>query len=180
MKSSRLLILVLLGGLSACAELQQLPALAAAGQCTTPPETGVSLWLAAESSTREQSPEQQQTTLVNWEQEFQRDAGLDNRMRLVLLLSNSAEGIRDSRRARRLLDGIDPLPDNPGDREFITLMQQWLDDQSEAGRKLDILWKQVTDQNRRVEELEQQLQELTNIEQNIQNRDVPPVIEHER
>jgi hypothetical protein len=53
----------------------------------------------------------------------------------------------------------------------------WLGDQGESARKLDILWKQVTTQNRRIEELEQQLQALTTIEQNIQNRDIPPADE---
>jgi hypothetical protein len=180
MKASRLLILVLLGGLPGCAELQQLSTPHPQQECTTPPDSGVALWLAAESGTRDQSPEQQQQTLVKWEEEFQRDPDINHRMQLILLLANGAEGVRDSHRARRLLDGIDPLPDDHGDREFITLMQQRLDDQSQSARKLDILWKQVTEQNRRIEELEQQLQELTNIEQNIQNRDAPTVIERER
>jgi len=98
-------------------------------------------------------------------------------MRLVLLLATGADNVRDARRARRLLNGIDPLPASTGDRELISLLLMWLGDQGESARKLDILWKQVTTQNRRIEELEQQLQALTTIEQNIQNRDIPPADE---
>ena len=47
-------------------------------------------------------------------------------------------------------------------------------------RKIHILWKQVTEQNRRIEELEKQLQALTTIEQKIQQREKPAVIEDER
>jgi hypothetical protein len=72
---------------------------------------------------------------------------------------------------------VDPLPDAVADRELIVMLQQMLDEQGQANRKLSILWKQLTEQNRRIEELEQQLQALTTIEQNIQNRDNPVVIE---
>jgi hypothetical protein len=102
-------------------------------------------------------------------------------MPLALLLATGADEVRDARRARHLLNRIDPLPDKASDRELIALLLQWLDEQSQAGRKLDILWKQATEQTRRIEELEQQLQALTTIEQNIQNRDdAPAAIEYER
>lgn len=179
MKISKVLLLVLLAVLSGCAELQQLPVLAA--QPCSEPDAGAARWLAALNSTQDQSPEQQQQTLANWEQAYQDNPDLNHRVQLALLLATGADEVRDTRRARQLLNRIDPLPDKASDRELITLLLQWLDEQSQAGRKLDILWKQVTEQNRRIEELEQQLQALTTIEQNIQNRDdAPAAIEHER
>ena len=179
MKMSRILMLVLLGVLSGCAELQQLPVLPTPQPCSEP-TSGAALWLGELNSTHDQSPEQLQQTLANWEQAYLGSPNINNRMRVALLLATGADAVRDTRRARRLLNGVDPLPDNVGDRELISLLQQWLDEQAQSVRKLDILWKQATEQNRRIEELEQQLQALTTIEQNIQSRDSPDVIENER
>ena len=61
------------------------------------------------------------------------------------------------------------------DREFVTLLLQFLEERQEYEQKLSVLWKQVTQQGRRINELEQQLKALTNIEQNIQQREPPPV-----
>jgi hypothetical protein len=177
MRLPLLVLLILAAMLTGCAELQQqFPALESAPACKEP-AGGANHWLAEIGGTRDQSPDHQQQTLEEWEQAFQASPNIDNRMRLVLLLATGADTVRDPRRAHRLLNGIDPLPAGAGDRELISLLLLWLDDQSESARKLDILWKQVTTQNRRVEELEQQLQALTTIEQNIQNRDIPPTDE---
>jgi hypothetical protein len=164
--------------LGACAELPQVWETAPAGGVEA--GSGAVTWLEAVHAVRDESPDQQQLALDNWELAFKGNPDINNRMRLVLLLAIGAEPLRDTRRARRLLDGADPLPQSPGDREMIALMQLWLGEQAQAKRKLSILWKQVTGQNRRIEELEQQLQALTTIEQNIQSRDVPVVIENER
>ena len=173
----RMFFPVLLVLLTGCAALQQrFPELSPPTACKQS-DSGASRWLAAIHATRDQSPDRQQQTLEEWEQAYQASPDIDNRMRLILLLATGADNVRDDRRARRLLNGIDPLPAASGDRELISLLLLWLDDQSESARKLDILWKQVTTQNRRIEELEQQLRALTNIEQNIQNRDIPPTDE---
>jgi hypothetical protein len=170
--------LLLLGG---CAGFPFPPAPA---PMTSPPCSeqagGAAIWLAAVHDTHIQTPEQQLQTLENWEHAFQGNPDINNRVRLALLLATGADAVRDTRRAHRLLNGIDPLPVDSGDREMIALLQQWLDDQGQSSRKLDILWKQLTEQNRRIEELEQQLQALTTIEQNIQSRDTPNASEHER
>ena len=128
---------------------------------------------------RDRSPEKQQQALDDWVKAFDGNPDINNRMRMVLLLTLGSEQVRDIRRARRLVDNVDPLPEAAADRELIVILQQMLDEQGESNRKLSILWKQVTEQNRRIEELEQQLQALTTIEQNIQNRDTPVVIENE-
>jgi hypothetical protein len=178
MRVIRLSVTILVLALGACAELPQYweaePVVAVEAG------SGAPTWLEAVHTVRDDSPEQQQTTLENWEQAFKGNPDINNRMRLALLLATGAEPLRDARRARRLLNEIDPLPESAGDREMIAMLQMWLDEQAQAGRKLNILWKQVTGQNRRIEELEQQLQALTTIEQNIQSRDVPVVIENER
>jgi hypothetical protein len=178
MRVIRLCVTILALALGACAELPQYWKADSPGPAEV--RSGASTWLEAVHAVRVDSPEQQQATLDNWEQAFKGNPDINNRMRLALLLATGTESLRDTRRARRLLDGVDPLPEPAGDREMIALLQLWLDEQAQANRKLSILWKQVTAQNRRIEELEQQLQALTTIEQNIQNRDIPVVIENER
>ena len=178
MRLIRFSIIILVLALGACAEFPQYWKAEPAGAVEA--HSGAVTWLEAVHAVRDDSPEQQQATLENWEQAFKGNPDINNRMRMALLLATAAEPLQDARRARRLLDGIDPLPESSGDREMIALLQLWLDEQAQANRKLSILWKQVTGQNRRIEELEQQLQALTTIEQNIQSRDVPVVIDNER
>jgi hypothetical protein len=173
-----LVLLVLLAGLAACAELPQYRTTVLAPVIDG--RSGANIWLETLHEVRDRSPEKQQQALDNWDKAFEGNPDINNRMRLVLLLTLGSEQVRDIRRARRLLDGIDPLPEAEADRELIVILQQILDEQGQANRKLSILWKQVTEQNRRIEELEQQLQALTTIEQNIQSRETPVVIENEQ
>lgn len=170
--------LVLLVGLAGCAELQ--PYRAAVLAPVVDGHSGSDTWLESLHEARDESPERQQQLLDDWDRAFAGNPDIDNRMRLVLLMTLGGEQVRDIRRARRLLDDVDPLPSAVADRELIVVLQQILDEQGQSGRKLSILWKQVTEQNRRIEELEQQLQALTTIEQNIQSRDTPAVIENEQ
>lgn len=168
-------VLVLLAGLGACAEMQQYRTTVLAPVIDG--RSGANVWLEQMHQVRDRSPEQQQQALDDWEKAFDGNPDINNRMRMVLLLTLGSEQVRDIRRARRLLDDVDPLPDADADREMIVILQQMLDEQGQSNRKLSILWKQVTEQNRRIEELEQQLQALTTIEQNIQSREAPVVIE---
>lgn len=158
-------------GLAGCSQLQQLQQVPQTR--SQPSDAGVVQWMEAANVIRESSPDRQLQMLEVQEAEFERTHDLDSRMNLVLLLATGAEQVRDRLRARRLLNGIDPLPKAMADREFISLLMQMLDEQGQYERKLSILWKQVTAQNRRVEELEEQLQALTNIEKNIQSREAP-------
>jgi uncharacterized coiled-coil protein SlyX len=57
------------------------------------------------------------------------------------------------------------------------MVRQFLDEQIDANRKINELNRQVADQNKRIAELEQQQRALTSIEQKIQQRDTPAVIE---
>jgi hypothetical protein len=92
-------------------------------------------------------------------------------MRLALLLATGEGQVGDRKQARKLLNGLDAWAGGDSERELVAILQQFLDEQGQSRRKINILWKQVTEQNQRIEELEQQLQALTTIEQNIQQRD---------
>ena len=58
-------------------------------------------------------------------------------------------------------------------------MRQLLDEQDQANIAIRKFKKQSRQQSQRIKELEQQLQALTDIEQNIQQRDVQPDIEYD-
>jgi len=134
---------------------------------------GVNYWLSELNDTRKMSPEQLQETLKSREQEFHHDPGTSNRLRLVLLLAVGNEPVRDPQRALELLEEMNPVPDNPSDREMVAVLQQFLDEQVAAIQKIDELSQQVKRQNTRIEELEQQQKALTTIEQSIQEREKP-------
>ena len=56
---------------------------------------------------------------------------------------------------------------------MIIVFRQFLTEQRQANRKIQILWKQLGDHSQRIEELERQLQALMTIEQKIQQRESP-------
>ena len=172
--------------ITACSELQALRDNAPQATDGTAPvidgaapvidgKRGVHGWLADFHELRTWPPESLTAVLDAREAAFRAKPTIENRMRLVMLLLVDVESVRDDRRARLLLNGLDPLPSGPDDREFIVLLQQFLDGRRDCEQKLSVLWKQVTQQNRRIDELEQQLKALTSIEQNIQQREPPPV-----
>ena len=157
--------------LTACSELQtysrtELAPVIYGGQ-------GVNYWLAELHGTRTMTPEQLQQTLDAWEQEFSTDTTVNNRVRLALLLAVGNEPVRDRKRARKLLDAVDPDLLKENEQEIVVILKQFLDQQSANKQKINILWEQVTEQSRRIEELEQQQKALTTIEQNIQQREKP-------
>jgi hypothetical protein len=129
---------------------------------------GVHGWLTDIHALRTQPPETLVTVLEAREQAFRAKPDIENRMRLVMLLLVDVEPVGDLKRARLLLNGVDPLPSS------------FLEDKREDEQKLSVLWKQATQQNQRIDELEQQLKALTSIEQNIQQREPPPVTEDGR
>lgn len=141
---------------------------------------GVHGWLADIHALRTKPPETLVTVLEAREQAFRTRPNIENRMRLVMLLLVDVEPVEDLKRARLLLNGVDPLPSSPDERAFISLMLQFLEGKREDEQKLSVLWKQATQQNQRIDELEQQLKALTSIEQNIQQREPPPVTEDVR
>ena len=167
--------------LTACSELQQLhrQLQATAGEQAPVIEGShaVDGWLADIHWLRD-SRQQQSALLKAREKAFGASPKLNNRIQLVLLLVTGSGEVRDEKRARLLLEGIDPMPANISEQSFIRMLKQFLTAQARNDLKLNLLWKQVTTQNRRIVELEQQLQALTNIEQNIQQRDPLSVTEN--
>jgi hypothetical protein len=165
--------------LTACSEMQALrdsePESSESVAPVVDGKRGVHGWLADFHALRTRPEQSLPAVLDAREAAFRAKPNIDNRMRLVMLLLVESEAVQDERRARLLLRGLDPLPPGPDDREFITLLTQFLNGQRDYERKLSVLWKQVTQQNKRIDELEQQLKALTNIEQNIQQREPPPV-----
>lgn len=179
MKFFKTLLVTLLPLLVACSEMQTLRD--NMHQATDEPapvidgKRGVHGWLADLHGLRAWPPESLPALLDAREEAFRAKPDIENRMRLVMLLLVDVDLVRDDRRARLLLNGIDPLPSRPDDREFISLLQQFFDGRQDDEQKLKVLWKQVTQQSRRINELEQQLKALTSIEQTIQQRETPPV-----
>ena len=131
-------------------------------------------WLTEVHETRAMTPEQRQVTLELWEQEYSNSPGISNRLRLALLLAAGNESIRDPERALELLEGLVTEPENAGDRELIIMLRQFIDEQLTAAATINDLKKLTKKKNRQIKELEQKQQALTNIEQNIQERENQP------
>ena len=182
--TSLLLILSLM--VAACTDLQKLrdnmshPATESTAAPVVDGKHGVHSWLADIKDLQGRPPESLPAILDAREQAFRARPDTGNRMRLVMLLLVNDESVRDDRRARLLLRKLDPLPSSPDDRAFIALLQDFLDGNREYEQKLSVLWKQVTQQNKRIVELEAQLKALTNIEQKIQQREPLPVQENDK
>ena len=165
--------------LSACSELQSITGIkpvtvVPAGDCT------VNRLMTELHDTRTMNREQLQQTLRFWEQQYQADPSDNNRLRLALLYASGDESVRDPGRAQELLMEAAESLDNPGDRELAAIVRQLLAEQIDAYRKINDLNKQAAAQNKRIAELEQQQRALMNIEQKIQQRDTPAVIEDDK
>lgn len=170
---SILLVLVL----AACSEFQPLRNTGYAPVVSR--GDGIDYWLTELYNTREMTPEEIRQTVEAWEKELKDDPSAGNHIKLALLLTAGNTPARDPKRARELLDGLLKAPLDTSDRELITILRQILDEQDQASSAISKLKKQALQQSRRIKELEQQLQALTDIEQNIQQRDVLPDIEYD-
>lgn len=139
---------------------------------------GVDFWLSELHSTRGMTPDETQQTVQAWEQELHEDPGSGNHIKLALLLTVGNASARDPKRARELLNSLDPAQENTCDRELVTILRQILDEQDQANMTISKLNKQVRSQILQIKELEEQQRALTDIEQNIQQRDIQPGIEN--
>ena len=120
-------------------------------------------------------PEQQfRLTVKNREQEFERKPDPRTRLRLGLLLATGPASVRDQSRALELLKGMDTVAGaSESARALAALITQMIEEQLWSGDKITELKANLGEADTRIEELEQQLQELTNIEQSIQQRETP-------
>jgi hypothetical protein len=131
------------------------------------------LWLEEWQQVIELPDEQLKLTLEIRKQEFIRSAEPRTRLRLALLLAAGPRSVRDQGRALKLLKGLDIDRADASARALAALLQQNIEEQDWSGGKIDELSEKLEQSQTRVEELERQLQELTTIEQNIQQRVTP-------
>jgi hypothetical protein len=130
-------------------------------------------WLEEWQQVLELPDEQVQQTLEIRRQDFIRSAEPRTRLRLALLLAAGPKSVRDQERALKLLKGLDMDRAGQSAQALAALLQQNIEEQDWSGGKITELREKLTQSEARVEELERQLQELTTIEQNIQQRVTP-------
>ncbi|VAW81221.1 hypothetical protein MNBD_GAMMA13-353 [hydrothermal vent metagenome] len=111
--------------------------------------------------------------LKSWEADFARSNDPRTRLRLALLLTTGPVPVRDQQRARALIEGMDRAETSETTLALAALLQQIIEEQLWSSDRIVELKGESRQLNARVAELEQQLQELTNIEQSIQQRETP-------
>jgi hypothetical protein len=162
--------------LTACSELQNYAGIRPA--VVSPEQCSINQLMTELRDTQLMSIDQLQKAIRTWEQEFQVNPSDKNRLKLALIYATGDVSVRDPGRAQELLTVTTDAPGNPGDKELAAIVRQFLNDQIDANRKINNLNKQIAGLNKRIAEFEQQQRALTNIEQKIQQRDTPAVIEN--
>jgi len=117
--------------------------------------------------------DQLQQALASREQEFEQDPDSRTRLRLAILLAQGPALVRDQPRALELLQGIDERRASKSAQALAALLEQVIAEQRWAADRISELKSKLDQSGTRVVELEQQLQELTNIEQSIKQRETP-------
>lgn len=112
-------------------------------------------------------------TLNARELEFERSANPRTRLRLALLLTEGPQPVRDQARALELLSDFDAGQASDSEKALAALLTQVLEEQRWFSDKVAELNRKSKDSETQIEELERQLRELTTIEQNIQQRELP-------
>ena len=112
-------------------------------------------------------------TLNTREHEFERSDDTRTRLRLALLLAEGPQPVRNQARALELLKGLDTERASDSALALAALLKQVIEEQRWTGDKMTESNRKLKQSETRVEELERQLQELTTIEQSIQQRDLP-------
>ena len=118
-------------------------------------------------------------TLKSRELEFDRSANPGTRLRLALLLAEGPQPVRDQVRALKLLEGLDAGHASDSAKALAALLKQVIEEQRWSIGKMNELNRKLEASTTHVEELELQLQELTTIEKNIQQRESPGVRKEE-
>jgi hypothetical protein len=108
------------------------------------------------------------------EQEFASNPDARSRLRLALLLAEGPPAVRHERRALTLLAGVEDDPHaSASARALANLLTQIIREQLRSSDKINTLEQSLNESGVRVKELERQLQELTDIEQSIKQRETP-------
>jgi len=166
------LLLVLAVMLTACAEFQSRENTTYSAYSTD--GAGVNDWLSEMHATHAMAPKQLQHMLSYLETEFKRKPGPGNCLRLALLLAAGDEPVRDRDRAMVLLNEKCPGQYTNSEKELAAILRQLLGELDESGKIIGDMSNRIMKMNQRIEELEQQQRELTNIEQTIQHRENMP------
>ncbi len=128
-------------------------------------------WLEEWQRTLELPEGQQTEVLEKREQAFIKSRGARNRLRLALLLVAGPEQLQDRDRALKLLENMDYDEASHSAQALATLLVKLIGEQRASSGKIRSLDVRLARSQERIQELEQQLQALTDIEQNIQNRE---------
>ena len=158
--------------LTACSEFQYYSSTGFAP--VTSKGYGADYWLEQLHEIRTMTPEERLVAYELWEQDYIKNADTNNSIKLALLLAAGDESMRNPEQSLEIIEWIDPDLENDGDRELATILRQFIDEQLEAAATIKDFIKQIKQNNIQIKELEQQLQALTNIEQNIQQRENQP------
>lgn len=122
-------------------------------------------------------PDEQIKRIVDLrEKEFADSPGPRSRLRLALLLAAGPASVRDQGRAANLLNNMDKVHVSESERSLAALLTQRINEQSWSSDKIKELRAVLEESRAKVEELERQLHEMTNIEQSIQDRDQLPEV----
>jgi len=116
---------------------------------------------------------QLEQTLHAREEEFARVKNARTGLRLILLLAEGPAAIRDRARASTLLESFDTEHASDSAKALAALLSQVLRERRAVNGKMVKLKRDLAQADGRVKELERQLQELTHIEQSIQQREIP-------
>ncbi len=127
-------------------------------------------WLEEWARVRELPEDRLLHTLEARERDFRDSPSPRSRLRLALLLAEGPKPVRDQARALSLLKGLNEAEASDSARALAALLRQVIGEQMWAGDKITELRAKLKQAGTRVEELERQLQELTNIEESIQQR----------
>jgi len=128
-------------------------------------------WLEEWVRIKDLAEDELQLTLDTRKQEFEKTPNTRNRLRLALLLAEGPKPVRDQVAAQKLLKGLDAEQASSSAKALAALLEQVIGEQRWAGDKITELRTKLDETSTRVEELERQLQELTDIEQSIQQRE---------
>ena len=118
-----------------------------------------------------QQPNEQIAQVLNLrEKEFSDSPNPRSRLRLALLLAEGPASVRNQRRALKLLKELDNGQATEADRSLTGLLVQVINEQQWSNGRIGELRRNLEASDVKFEKLEQQLHELTNIEQSIQQR----------
>lgn len=133
-------------------------------------------WLEEWYRTMDLPEDQLLRLLEQRRKEFAESPGTRNRLRLALLLTAGPAPVRNQAEAYKILTDIDKINANESELSLAALLVQIIDEQNWSSARIRELKGEMERSQARADELERQLQELTNIEQTIQERDELPGI----